>query len=90
MSSTKKIDLQRYFAAGVYLSEAGTPYPPLRCCIRVYSIQYLLRGGGGRVDTERRGEGQQGRVQSQSWVENTIAIKIKTCRKDPLQVNFFR
>jgi hypothetical protein len=26
----------------------------------------------GRVEQERRGEGQQGRVQSPNWVENTI------------------
>ncbi len=43
MSSTKKNDLQRDFAAGVFLSEAPslstTPYPPpLTHCIRVYCI----------------------------------------------------
>jgi hypothetical protein len=41
------------------------PYP-ITHGIRMYSIQYLFtqgRGGGGRVEPERRGEGQQGRVQ---------------------------
>ncbi len=49
------MSLSKYFAAGVYLSEATspplTPYspPPLTLCIRVYSILYLFtqgRGGG--------------------------------------------
>jgi hypothetical protein len=44
MSSSKKIDLQRYFAAGVDLSEAHNPiHHPLTHCIRVYSIQVLIQ-----------------------------------------------
>jgi hypothetical protein len=41
MSSSKKIDLSRDFAAGVYLSEAQNPIPtplPLTHCLRVYRI----------------------------------------------------
>ncbi len=62
MSSSKIIDLKRYFAAGVYLSEAKNPIPPppLTNCIRVYSILiHTGKGGGGRVEPERRLEGQQ-------------------------------
>jgi hypothetical protein len=57
--------MQCNFEARVYLSEAQsqTP-PPLTHCIRVYSIlMYTLKWGGGRVEPERRGEGQQGRSQ---------------------------
>jgi hypothetical protein len=62
MSSSKKIYLQREFAAGVYLSEAQNPIPaPHTHCIRVYSIQ------GGRLN---QGEGKTGNI-SQRWVENT-------------------
>jgi hypothetical protein len=32
------------------------------------------KGEGGRVEPERRGVGQQGRVRSQSWVENATII----------------
>jgi hypothetical protein len=45
MSSFKKIDLQRDFATGVYLSEAQNPIPPLTHCIRVCSV--LIHTGGG-------------------------------------------
>jgi hypothetical protein len=40
-------------------------------------MQYYQRkwggegGGGGRVEPERRGEGQHREYRSQSWVENT-------------------
>ncbi len=57
------------FAAGVYLSEAHpiAPPPHTRHSIIVYRTVFLFAqgrgGGGGRVEPERRGEGQQGRVQ---------------------------
>ncbi len=61
MSSSKKIDLYREFAAGVYLSGAPSPPPPLPSppmrlthCVRLICI--LTRGGG--VKPERRLEGQ--------------------------------
>ncbi len=60
MSSSKNIDLKRDFAAGVYLSEAQNPIPasPFTHCICIY---FFTRGGegGGRIEPERRLEGQQ-------------------------------
>ncbi len=54
MSSTKKTDLYRDFAAGVYLVFNPTP-PPLTHCIRI-----LGNGGRGwRDEPERRLKGQQ-------------------------------
>jgi hypothetical protein len=38
--------LLRDFAAGVYLSEAQYPIPPLTHCIRVYRLVHTDRGGG--------------------------------------------
>ncbi len=63
MSSSKKMYLYRDFATSVYLSEALNPIPPppytLYTCIQhTYSHRE-----GGRVDPERRGEGQHRRVQ---------------------------
>jgi hypothetical protein len=54
-SSSKKRD----YAAGVHLSR--TPYPPPLHTVYVYK-DYLFtqeRGGGGRFESERKGEGQQ-------------------------------
>ncbi len=53
MSSYKEIDLERDFAAGVYLSETQnsnpTPHPTLYMCIRtVYLFTQGIGGGGGR------------------------------------------
>jgi hypothetical protein len=56
MSSSKKIDLSREFAAGVYLSEAQKPIPPLPHYTLYKFIQYTYlhrEGGGGRVEPER-------------------------------------
>ncbi len=48
MSSSKKIDLERDFAAGVYLSEAQKPIPtPLTHSIGVYRILIHTGKGGG-------------------------------------------
>ncbi len=44
MSSSKNVDMKREFAAGVYLSEAQTPYAETHC-IRVYSV--LIHTGKG-------------------------------------------
>jgi hypothetical protein len=55
MSSSKKIDLQRDFAAGVYLK---TPYPTLQT-VYVYTSILIQTGKGGRVEPERRLEGQK-------------------------------
>ncbi len=49
MSSSKKIDLLRDFAAGVYLSEAQTPYIPPLHTVFVYKVYLFTKGkGGGR------------------------------------------
>jgi hypothetical protein len=64
MPSSKKMDLLRDFAAGVYLFEAQNPTPHR---IRVYCILIHTGKGGGGVEPQRRGEGQS----SQNWVENT-------------------
>ncbi len=59
MSSSKKFDLQRDFAAGVYLSEAHNPLtpppPPHRLhTLYVYTVQlFTLRGLGGRIEPEK-------------------------------------
>ncbi len=56
MSSSKKIDLYRDFAAGVYLSEAQNPIPPpLTHCILVCSILVQIEKGGGELN-QREGE----------------------------------
>jgi hypothetical protein len=60
MSSPKKIYLLRDWAAGVFLSAAqnSLPRPPytLYTCI----VYLFTQGRGGRVESERRGEEQQG------------------------------
>jgi hypothetical protein len=62
MSSSKKIYQQIDFAAGVYLSETQNPiHPHITHCICVYSI--LILTGKGGVETEKRVQGQQGRIQ---------------------------
>ncbi len=65
MSSSKKIDLQRDFAAGVYLSD--TPLPPPLYTVFVHVLIHTEKGEG-RYGPERRLEGGNS---SQSWVENT-------------------
>ncbi len=69
MSSSTTFDLKRDFAAGVYLSEAQNPIPPPPYTLyTVYSILTQTgKGEGGRVEPERRLEGQQFTI---SWVEN--------------------
>ncbi len=58
MFSSKQVHLQRDFAAGVYLSEAQNPLPPITHYKRVYRI-ITHTGEGGRVESKRRLEGQQ-------------------------------
>ncbi len=67
MSPSKKGTLRQVFIC----LRLRTPFPPpLTHCLRVNSILiHTGKKGGGRVEPERRVEGQQGR--SQSWVENT-------------------
>jgi hypothetical protein len=52
----RRIYLERDFAAGVYLSEAHNPIPPLTHCIRVYSI--LIHTGKGERESRTREMGK--------------------------------
>jgi hypothetical protein len=72
MSSSKKNDPYRDFAAGVYLSEAQNPIPPpsLTHCMRVPYIVYLFTHGKGVGGKLYQREGERGNS-SQSRVENT-------------------
>jgi hypothetical protein len=90
MSSSKKIDLLRDFAAGVYLSEAQNP-------ITLYTlytyIQYKYshrEGGWGGLEPERRlvGNSSQSWVESASMTDCLTKTMMNTCRKVPLQVIF--
>jgi hypothetical protein len=47
MSSSKKIDLKRDFAAGIYLPRPRTPLPLLT--VNMYTV-YLLTYGRGRAE----------------------------------------
>ncbi len=61
------------------VSNRTTCLPPLHT-VYVHTISYSHReGGGGVVEPERRGEGRQGRVRSQIWVENT---NLTECTKE--------
>ncbi len=62
MSLSKKIYLLMDLAAGVFLSEAqnSIPRPPYT---QVYFFTQGKGEGGRSVESERRGEGQQGRGQ---------------------------
>jgi hypothetical protein len=57
MQSSKKIDLLRDFAAGVYRSEAQNPIPPINT-VQYMGTQYTHShregGRGERVEQERR------------------------------------
>jgi hypothetical protein len=59
MLSSKKIDLQKDFAADVYLSEALSQHTPPSPS-HTLSVFIVVTGkGGGRVEPVRRLEGQQ-------------------------------
>jgi hypothetical protein len=59
-----------------------------------YTFSHGEGGEGGRVESERRLEGQQftklGRKYQHDWLHLQSINLINTCRKVPLQVNFFR
>ncbi len=62
MSSYKKIDLLRNFAAGVYLSEAQNPIPPPPLhTVYVYKVYLFSQGReeGGELNQREGLEGQQ-------------------------------
>jgi hypothetical protein len=71
MSSSKKIDFWRDFAAVVYLSEAQDPIPPLHT-VYMYAVYLFTQGTGEGGELNQR-EGERGNG-SQSWVENTNMI----------------
>ncbi len=93
MPSSKKIDLKMNFAAVVHLSEARTPFPPSHT-VYVYTV-YLFtqtRGEKGRVEPERRLDGQQFTKLCPKY-HHDIGLylqSINTCRKTPAQANIFR
>ncbi len=60
MSSSKKIDLYRDFAAPDYLSDAQIPIPPPPVhTVYVYTVILIHTGKGGRRVEPERLEGQQ-------------------------------
>ncbi len=76
-------------------SRTTSPPPLLTHYIRVYSILiHTGKGGGGRIEPERRGEGKQGRVQNTQlgwkYQPDWMYKMINTRRKVPLQVTLFR
>jgi hypothetical protein len=73
MSSSKKVDLLRDFAAGVYQSVAQNPIPPpytLYTCIQ-YTYSHR-EGGGGRGELNQREKKVRGAT------VNTAGSKIPT------------
>ncbi len=58
-------------SAGVYLSEAQNPIPPLHT-VYEYTVYLFTQGRGGWVETEIRGEGEQfkklGRKYQHDWL----------------------
>ncbi len=90
MSSAKKTDFWRDFAAGVYLSEAQNPIspPPL---LTVYV--YMGMGGGGRDEPEGRLKGQKftklGRKYQHNWQYLQPINSDKHLRQCPFKDPFF-
>jgi hypothetical protein len=50
--SSKKIDMLRDLAPGVYLSEAQNPIPPPLHSVYVFTVYLFTQGRGRRVEPE--------------------------------------
>ncbi len=70
MSSSKKIDKQIYFAAGVYLSETQNPIHPTLHIVYAYTV-YLFTQRRGELNQRNGYRGNRGEYRSHSWVETT-------------------
>jgi hypothetical protein len=72
MSSSKKIDLYKDFAAGVYLPEVQSPIPPLPHYIR-YAVQYTYshRERGRRGELNHR-KGRRGNSSLKKFLDDDI------------------
>jgi hypothetical protein len=67
MSSSKKIDLKRNFAAGVYLSKAQNPMPPPYTLILTYLFTCeVIPHGPGRAS---QGTSAPGCASLASWLD---------------------
>jgi hypothetical protein len=81
-SSSKKIDLKRDFAAGIYLSEVqNPPPPPARCTVyntrtcMQYTYSHIEEWGGGELNQREVEKGNR----SQRCVENTNMTDCISC-----------
>jgi hypothetical protein len=68
MSSSKKFTfkgtLRQVFVGLKAQNPIPPPHPPTPYTCILYSLLiHTSKGGGGRIEPERKGEGQQGRVQ---------------------------
>jgi len=79
MSSSKRIYLKRDFAAGVYLSEAQNPMPPLHT-LYVYTL-YLFAQGRGERWTREKGRGEtvyKAGSKQPTWLTVSLSYKPAT------------
>ncbi len=83
MSPSKKIDLERDFSTGVYLS-APPPW---------HTVYVYIYGKGGRVEPEKRLEGQQftklGRKYQHDWQYLQYINSKKHLPQSPFTGKFF-
>ncbi len=81
MASAKKLDLQKGLCGGCL----SVPLPGFFWGgLAIFEgsesgqIQSIRKEGGGRVEPESMGGGQQGKYRSQSWVKNTNMTESNT------------
>ncbi len=81
MPSTKKIDLQGDFAAGVYLSEAQNPILHALHTVYVYTV-YLFNirtgkgGGAGEIWTREKGRGATVHKAGQKFQHDWVYLQL--------------